>query len=390
MIAPFSFSKLPEIHFGLGTFSKLPDKIKRFGDNALLVLGNRSFQNSNHWNKLQNLLKEKNICFLIVNVNNEPTSEFIDDTISLYRNNNIDVIVSIGGGSVLDAGKAISAMFFKEKTIVNYLEGVGNKIHDGKKLPFIAVPTTSGTGSEVTKNAVLCERGPNGYKKSLRHDNFIPDVAIIDPGLTIGCPQSITGASGLDTFSQLIESYTSTKASVITDSLAIKAIKCVKRSLLKAYNDGSNVDARSDMAYASAISGITLANAGLGLIHGFASSIGGYFDIPHGIVCGTFIGTVNRMNIKKLIEQNSDNWFLNKYAEIGKLFTAHNSKSKEYYALLLADELDKMVEGLNLPKISEFGVSETDIERIILLSGHKNNPVKFKNEELKEILTERI
>jgi len=281
-------------------------------------------------------------------------------------------------------------MLFKEDSIVNYLEGVGTKEHDGAKIPFIAVPTTSGTGSEMTKNSVICERGINGYKRSLRHDHFIPDIAIIDPELTIGCPPQITAASGLDAFTQLLESYTSTNSSIMTDSLTLNAIKCIKRSLLKTYNNGSDIDARSDMAYASAISGMTLANAGLGLIHGFASSIGGYFDIPHGVVCGTFVGVVNRLNIEKLIEQNNNNLYLSKYAEVGKLFTDDSSRSIEHYALLLADKLDKLVEELKLPKISEFGIRKMDVERIIQASGHKNNPVTFDDKELKQILTERI
>lgn len=390
MKVPFFFSKLPEITFGPDTLSVLPEKIKQFGGNVLLVMGSRSFQESKHWNSLQSLLKTNNIDFSLVNVNSEPSSKLIDGVVSLYQNKNIEVVVSIGGGSVLDAGKAISAMITKEDSIVNYLEGVGDKIHDGGKIPFIAVPTTSGTGSEMTKNAVISERGVNGYKKSLRHNNFIPNHAIIDPTLTINCPPEITAASGLDAFTQLLEAYTSTNANIITDSLAIKAIKCVKRSILKTYTNGSDIEARSDMAYGSAMSGISLANAGLGLIHGFASTIGGYFDIPHGVVCGTFIGIVNRMNIMKLIEQNDNNLYLSKYAEVGKLFTEASGRSNKYYALLLADELDKMVEAMKLSKISEYGINENDVERIITASGHKNNPVIFNNKELREMVVDRI
>lgn len=390
MIIPFTFAKLPEIHFGIDTVSKLPDKIIQYGKNILLVLGKQSFQKSSHWDVLQGLLKNKNIRYSIIHVENEPTAQFIDETCKLYRNDGIELVVAIGGGSVVDAGKALSAMLLKNETIVSFLEGVGDKIHDGEKLPFIAVPTTSGTGSETTKNAVISGCGEQAYKKSLRHDNFIPNVSIIDPMLAKDCPPSITAASGLDAFSQLLESYTSTKASRLTDSLALPAMIGVEKSLLKVYNDGNNLEARTDMAYASAMSGISLANAGLGLIHGFASAIGGYFNIPHGVICGTFVGVVNRKNIDKLIEQKSNNTYLFKYAEVGKLFTSTIGKSNAYYALLLADVLDNLVETLKLPKLSAFGITENDIEKIVHSSGHKNNPVSYSEEELKLLLIERI
>lgn len=388
MISSFAFTGPPEIYFGSDSISILPDRIKKYGKRILLVFGNHSFQNSKYWGKLQKLLNNSNIRFFVTNVNHEPTPQLIDETTNLCRKENIDIVVSIGGGSVMDTGKAISAMLTKTDHVKTYLESVGNKEHDGRKLPFIALPTTSGTGSEVTKNAVVCERGSAGYKKSLRHDNFIPDIAIIDPELTISCPKNITAVSGLDAFSQLLESYTSTKATIITDSLAINAIKCINRSLIKAYNDGFDIEARSDMAYASTISGITLSNAGLGLIHGIASSIGGYFEIPHGVICGILFGVINRININKLIEQDPGSVYLRKYAEVGRLFSPHKAKNIKYYALSLVDKLEEMIIDLEIPKFSEYGIHEFDIERIIASSGHKNNPVKFEKEELKSVLME--
>ena len=210
-------------------------------------------------------------------VSGEPSPELIDTTVEKYRNEAVDAIVAIGGGSVLDAGKAISAMLHRTESIKEFLEGVGTIEHPGTKLPFIALPTTSGTGSEATKNAVISHVGKSGYKKSLRHDNFVPDIAIVDPRFTLSCPQNITAASGMDCFTQLIESYLSDKANEYTDALAWEGLKEIKSSLVQSYMHGNDIQARTGMAFASLTSGICLANAGLGVVHGFASSIGGLY-----------------------------------------------------------------------------------------------------------------
>ena len=180
----------------------------------------------------------------------------------------------------MDAGKAISAMLTQEGSVKDYLEGVGHKHPSGNKVPFFAVPTTSGTGSEATKNAVLSEIGPNGYKKSLRHDHFVPDLAIVDPDLTLSCPPGLTAYSGMDAFTQLLEAYVSTKAHPFTDALCEKALELLSGSLLQAYQDGENIEAREAMSYAAWTSGIVLAQVGLGVVHGFASAVGGMFDNP--------------------------------------------------------------------------------------------------------------
>jgi len=310
----------------------------------------------------------------------------IDNAVSRVISFNCDVVVAIGGGSVLDAGKAISAMLPLNEPVKNYLEGVGTKNHPGFKVPFIAVPTTSGTGSEATKNAVISETGDHGYKKSLRHNNFVPNVAIIDPTLTVGCPQSTTASSGMDAFTQLFESYLSTAANPITDALAVEGLIQISKSLLDAFDDGSDLEARVGMSLASYLSGITLANAGLGLVHGFASSIGGYFDIPHGVVCSSLMASCNRTTVNKLRRQRTNDVALYKYAEIGTLFSSDASKSTDYYIDSLLDLIENWTNGMNIPRLRSYGILPEHFEKIVNATDNKNNPIALDHDEMLEVL----
>ena len=304
-------------------------------------------------------------------------------------------MVGIGGGSVTDAGKAISAMIPKEDSIKNYLEGVGSKTHDGKKIPYIAIPTTSGTGSEATKNAVISEIGPKGFKKSLRHDNLIPNVALIDPELMIPCPSSISAACGMDAFTQLLEAYVSPKGSPMTDALAFSGMKYINKNLLSACSSGaSNIEVRTAMAYASLMSGITLANAGLGIVHGLAGPIGGLFDIPHGVICGTLLAEATKMNIKKLQERGSSGKEgLRKHADIGALLSGNKFVEQgkiDEYCSILVDTLDRWTQDLKLERLGKYGINIEDIEKIVEKAGLKNNPVDLNKKDIKTILINRL
>lgn len=286
-------------------------------------------------------------------------------------------------------------MLSKVDSIKNYLEGVGDKTHDGIKIPFIAVPTTSGTGSEATKNAVISEIGPNGFKKSLRHDNFIPEVALIDPILMISCPPLISAACGMDAFTQLIEAYVFPQGSPMTDALAINGMKFISQNLLSACSNGaSNLEVRASIAYASLMSGIALANAGLGIIHGLASAIGGLFDIPHGVVCGTLLAEATKMNIKKLHEFGSiGNVGLRKYGNIGALFSEEKLVKKqniEALCAILIKTLETWTKDLKLERLSKYGIKAKDVELIIERTGLKNNPVKLNKEDIKNIILNRL
>jgi alcohol dehydrogenase class IV len=319
-------------------------------------------------------------------IDSEPTPSMIDDAAKKNRSKNINVVIAIGGGSVLDAGKAISAMLTVDEPVKIFLEGVGTKNHPGSKVPFIALPTTAGTGSEATKNAVLSETGKEGYKKSLRHNKFIPDVAIVDPELSVTCSSSVTASSGMDAFTQLLESYVSTAANPITDALALEGLKQISNSLINAYRDGSNLEARTGVSLAAYLSGITLANAGLGLVHGFASSVGGFFDIPHGVICSSLMFAANTVTVRKLRANGADDKALAKYAVVGKLFSGLSNKSNEYYVDHLLSHIQEMADEMQIPKLSEF-VRSDNHARIAAITENKNNPIVLNQDEILEVLS---
>ncbi len=395
MIPPFSFTSIPHIVFGAGKLIELYNIIPKFGNNVLFVIGGSSLKQSGKWNEITSNLERKSIKFSYVSIPGEPSPTIIDEIVSKYRNEGLNLIIGIGGGSVTDAGKAISAMLTKDDSIFNYLEGVGSKIHDGKKIPYIAIPTTSGTGSEATKNAVISEIGSEGFKKSLRHDNLIPDMAIIDPELMISCPRSISAACGMDAFTQLLEAYVSSKATPITDALAFSGMEYIGENILQACSDGaSNVDVRTGMAYGSLMSGIALANAGLGIVHGLASPIGGFFDIPHGVVCGTLLAEATKTNIEILQKLGREgDLVLRKYAKIGALLMGEESLKEIKileYCLDLIEILQKWTKVLKIDTLGKYDIEERHINKIVEKAGLKNNPVKLNNETIKNIVANRL
>jgi alcohol dehydrogenase class IV len=395
MIQNFNFASIPHIIFGAGKLNEIYQIIPKFGNNVLFVIGGSSLKRSGKWNEISNEMQKNSIKYSLVSVDNEPSPTLIDEIAANYRDKNIDLVIGIGGGSVTDAAKAISAMIPKEDSVKNYLEGIGTKTHDGEKIPYIAIPTTSGTGSEATKNAVISEVGPEGFKKSLRHDNLIPNIAIIDPELMISCPPSITAACGMDAFTQLLEAYVSTNSSPMTDALSYSGMKFMSKNMISACSNGaSDVKVRAAMAYGSLMSGITLANAGLGIVHGLASPIGGFFDIPHGVVCGTLLAEATRINIKNLkVMGATGKEGLKKHADIGALLSGNNFVGEgeiDKYCSILIEMLDKWTEELKIDKLGKYGLTSDDIEKIIKNASLKNNPVNLTKEDIKKIILNRL
>jgi len=390
MVKQFQFSKLPVIIFRNGIIAELASIALNYGNKIILVTGKNSFQNSLQSEELIESLDKSGIVFEVLSVSGEPSPEVIDQAVKKYNKYEINLVIGIGGGSVLDCGKAVSAMMYRSESVVDFLEVVGKKEHPGTKLPYIAVPTTSGTGSEATKNAVISQIGENGFKRSLRHDNFVPDIALIDPELTLNCPEYITAASGMDCFTQLTEAYLSDRSNSYTDALAIEGIKAIRSSLVKSYSDGKNIEARSDMSFAALTSGICIANAGLGIVHGFASSIGGMCNIPHGLICGTLMAVSNEINLRELRNKRNNEVALNKYALLGKLFANKSRKTDEYYQDCFINYLHTLTQELNLKGLRDAGFKEKDIAVVCSGTELKNNPVKLTDENLSEILYRRL
>lgn len=389
-IISFNLGRLPQVHFFTGAIATLPKYINKYGSRILLITGSHSLKQSGKRDVIESSLKNAGILYDSISFTGEPSTDFIDDVVKQYKDKTIDAVVSVGGGSVIDAGKAVSAMFPLQESVIDYLEVVGTKQHSGIKIPFIAVPTTAGTGSEATKNAVLSKTGKNGFKRSLRHDNFVPEVAIIDPQLMVGCPVNVTAASGLDALTQLIESYVSTQANPFTDSLAASGIEKIGQSLLNlCINHNDTVFHRANMAYGAFISGITLAHAGLGVVHGLASPLGALFTIPHGVACGTMLAAATKATIKKL-QAMGDSYYLKKYAAVAKLLTGYAGSSVDDACDMLIKTLEEWISALRMPRLSEYGVREDDFAAILRDGGNKNNPASLDDKEIMLMLQERL
>jgi len=329
-------------------------------------------------------------------VNGEPTPELVDSIVAEFRGRGVDAVCAVGGGSVVDAGKAVSAMLPQDGSVFEYLEGVGSGTpHDGRKVPFIAVPTTAGTGSEATKNAVLSRIGEGGFKKSIRHDNFVPDVAVIDPELMLSCPRSVTASTGMDALTQLLESFVSTKANPMTDALAESGLRYAAEDLVSACSNGAgDITVRAGMAYAALLSGVTLANAGLGVVHGLASSIGGMFDIPHGVVCGSLVGAASEVTIERL-NTDPEKYMAAKvkYAMAGAVLDGieyHPGLDIDSLCRSLVERLNGLTEELDLPRLGEYGMTASDIDAVLDLTGAKNNPGDLGREDIRKIIMRRL
>jgi alcohol dehydrogenase class IV len=386
MIAPFNIASTPNLHFGIGKISVLSSLVKTYGKNVLLVTGKSSFADSTTGKEIFDKLHAE---FKVhtYKISSEPSPSTVDEAVKRFHSENIDVVIGIGGGSVLDGAKAVSAMLPLNDSVKYYLEGVGTKNHPGKKIPFIAVPTTSGTGSEATKNAVISAVSEHGYKKSLRHHHFVPDHAILDPALTLNTPPHITAYTGMDAFTQLLEAYVSTASNSFTDALALEGLKFVSRSLEQSFINGNNIEARSEMSLAAYYSGIVLANAGLGVVHGFASPIGGYFPIPHGVVCSRLMAPANEITIQKLLKEDADHPALKKFAAVGKMFSKDSAKSDDYYVTALIEKIKSLTTTLKIPSLK---IDSKNFQKVIEGTDNKNNPVKLDQEELYQVLLKAV
>lgn len=386
----FTLKPIPKIEFGPDSIVSLPHHIEQYGNKILLLTGAESLKRNGYGERIHSLLDQENLSLSHVEIDQEPSPRVIDAIVTKHPAKNVDVVISIGGGSVIDAGKAVSAMLPSGHPVTQYLEGVGSKTPSAEKIPFIAIPTTSGTGSEATSNAVISQSGRDGFKKSLRHEHYIPNIALIDPLLMRSCPPDITASCGMDTFSQLVEAYLSTKSTPVTDAIAWRGIKSVHQSLITVYENPENIDSRSQMALASLCSGIVLMNAGLGVVHGLAPALGCLFPISHGVVCGTLMAAANDITLRKLEAERQNDDALRKYTKLGKLHSSRTDKSDEYYRKSFIEYLYTLTTTLKLPRLSHFNVTTADLSEITSASSNKNNPLSLTNEEIIKIIENRL
>jgi alcohol dehydrogenase class IV len=378
----FEFATATQIVFGPGTAAQIGKRIKAFGKRALVVTG-RSPQRAE---KLTADLLANDIIAATFSVAGEPETATVENGVALAKNESCDFVVSLGGGSVIDAGKAIAVMMKNDGTLLDYLEVIGH----GKSLtklgaPFVAVPTTAGTGSEVTRNAVLASP-EHKVKVSLRSPLMLARVAVIDAELTYDLPPALTASTGLDALTQLIEPYVCLRANPMTDGYCVEGIHRAARSLREAVFNGQNKSAREDMAVASLFGGLSLANAGLGAVHGFAGPIGGMFPAPHGAVCAALLPHVMATNIRALREREPKSYALGRYYRVASLLTGNPHATADAGV----ESVQKLVTDLPIPKLGAYGIREEHIADIVAKSANassmKANPIALTAEELAQTL----
>ncbi|MBI3775799.1 MAG: iron-containing alcohol dehydrogenase [Gammaproteobacteria bacterium] len=382
-LSNFSIARLPRIEFGAGVFVKTAACASQFGQRALLVTGSRSLHATPHWGALQSALTKNKMSWIATQVHGEPAPLAIDALTAQLRDERVDVVIGVGGGSVLDAAKAVAGLLRAGRSVMDYLEGVGPELpYAGPSVPFIAVPTTAGTGSEATKNAVLSVQGEAGFKKSFRHELLVAQYAIVDPDLLATCPPALIAANGMDALTQLVESYVSTNSNPLTDALAWDGIVAACAGLLPWYEHGARAaQGRVEMAYAALLSGITLAQTGLGSVHGLASPLGAFFPIPHGVVCGSLFAAATQMNIHALRARDPHHNALAKYARIGRLFTGETRADDAAACAALVRRLEAWTQQLALPRLSNYGMTRNDTARVIANcrgSSMKTNPIVLR------------
>jgi alcohol dehydrogenase len=395
-LKPFFVARLPEIHFGAGRIEEAADMLRRFGRRVLLVTGQRAFLETPHWPRLLESLQAAEMSWEHVRVADEPSPRLVDDTVTRFRDSGVQVVAGIGGGSVLDAAKAIAGLLVTGNSVLDHLEGVGRGVpYTGPAVPLVAIPTTAGTGSEATKNAVLSVRGEDGFKKSFRHELLVAQIAVVDPQLLTSCPKHLIAANGMDAFTQLLESYVSANASPFTDALALSGLAAFRDGFWSAW-ELEHPDAAagfSRIAYASLASGITLAQAGLGSVHGLASPLGAYFPMPHGVVCGTLVAEATALNIRALRQREPESPALAKYARVGRLLTQRDHPSENDAQDALVSLLREWLERLELPRLGSFGMAGQHLQAVVANcrgGSMRTNPLELTDAELTELLLERL
>ncbi len=373
------------IIFGRESINKLGIEVKSLGEPVLLVTGKRAIRESGILDTVNRILnKEKIACVVYDQVSPEPDTEVVDRGVTFARNNRCKVVIGIGGGSTIDVAKAIAGLGLEENfaSVAEFLEGEGSKRLNSYGLPFVAIPTTAGTGAEVTRNAVIINRATRS-KRSFRSNYLFARIAIIDPTLTINLPQEITASSGVDVLTHLIEGYVSRKANLLTDVLAIRGISLVGEALISAYSNGSNLEAREKMCMASLLGGVVLTNSGLGIAHGVSPFLGALHGIPHGVANGILLARAIEFNLSSSIQK-----FKSVASALGEKIEGLTEEEAAYKAL---SAVDRIVKKLRIPlSLGEFGVKAEDLPELakksLTSNSTRGNPREVSYEDLLALL----
>jgi len=381
----FEFATAGRIIFGAGKINELGKLIGESSAKHLLLVCGYS---SDAIPRVREILSQCAISVTEFQVHGEPTVAVIRDGIQAAHN--CDMVIGLGGGSVLDAGKAIAALVTNSGDVTDYLEGIGKGlVLANAPLPYIAIPTTAGTGSEVTRNAVI-ESPEQNVKVSLRSPWMLPRIALVDPELTYSLPPPITASSGLDALTQLIEPFVSIKANPMTDAICREGLSHAARSLRRAYENGADKEARAGMALASLFGGLALANAALGAVHGFAGPLGGMLHAPHGALCARLLPLVMEANINALAARQPGHPAQARYAEIAQILT----EDKNATALDGLEWVRNVLSTLQIPPLSAYGLGKAHfseaVEKTMKANSFKGNPIALNQEELITILEQVI
>ena len=379
----FEFATATRIVFGEGTVAQVAPAAGNLGTRALLVTG----ADAGRAAPLVHTLHNAEFPYVPLTIVGEPTIPQIRTASEYARDERCDLVIAIGGGSAMDAGKAIAALLTNPGEPLDYLEVIGRgQPLEHPSAPCIAVPTTAGTGSEVTRNAVLASPEQR-IKASLRSAGILPKLAVIDPELTCCLPPSVTASTGLDALAQLIEPYVSSRANPMTDMFCVEGIRHAATALPRAWENGSDRAARSAMSWASLLGGLSLANAGLGAVHGFAAPIGGMFPAPHGAVCAALLPHVIEVNVEALQTREPHSDALRRYDTVARLLTGQ-PHAVAGDAVWWLEELTRRLE---IPPLRAYGVAEIDFPiltaRAAQASSMKANPIQLTQEELTEIVS---
>ncbi len=373
----FAFATATRILFGEGKLAEAAPAARAMGRRALVVTGSSR----------RHTIDVDSVPFAIAG---EPSLACVREGAALARDAGCDVVIAIGGGSAIDGGKAIAALLTNPGDPLDYLEVIGRgQPLEHPAAPFIAIPTTAGTGSEVTMNAVLAS-AEHRVKASLRSPLMLPRLAIVDPELTLDLPPAVTASTGLDALTQLIEPYVSVRANAMTDLYCVEGIRRVAAALARAWDNGHDRDARRDMAFASLLGGLSLANAGLGAVHGFAAPLGGMFPAPHGAACAAVLPHAMQINVRALRQRAPESQALARYGEIGRLLTGSPQAAAEDGVAWVRGLCRK----LEIPPLRAWGVSQADIpvlvEKAAKASSMKANPLPLTPEELREMISQAV